>query len=154
LNPEISKVPVGGLTMLNTTPVGVPSFPSGSPPGAGMDTTKDCFAPLELYNVNTPAPLSDTQNGEVEDVVRHHGFSSCGSTVGFALLTGCTMPLLSFSGFALTTRSVSTKPPARLTSVVLSMEVLSTATHAAHLVKERITPPYRSYSIHRPGRFA
>src|SRR5437764_9243312 len=54
--------------MLKTVPVGVPSEPSGWS-GEGMLTTRELMstsfplAPGTLYRVDTPALLSETQNG-------------------------------------------------------------------------------------------
>src|SRR5206468_11420565 len=54
---------------LKTTPVGVP--PVGLPVGEGMFTpcegfvVRGIFTPWPVYKVETPALLSETQNGEV-----------------------------------------------------------------------------------------
>src|SRR6266581_3946643 len=73
---EITK----SLVPLNTTPVGVP--PVGAP-GAGMVTTKGDLTgnacPLALYRVDTPALLSEIQNGEVELETKPHGLTRLGS---------------------------------------------------------------------------
>src|SRR6516164_6046884 len=73
---EITK----SFVALNTMPVGVP--PVGAP-GAGIVTTrgeptgKAC--PFALYRVDTPDPLSETQNGEVELETRPQGLTRLGS---------------------------------------------------------------------------
>src|SRR5207302_3239540 len=60
--------PVGPPSMLNTVPVGVPEAPNGST-GVGMLTTSGTMpigaplAPGVLYRVETPALLSEIQNG-------------------------------------------------------------------------------------------
>ena len=87
--PVILKAPWPSA-MLKTRPVGVPSEPSGSP-GAGMETTRDSGVPAVLCSVETPAPLSDTQKGDVADSPTPQGFSRFGSK-NFAT---CTMPFLS-----------------------------------------------------------
>src|SRR6266852_9302985 len=76
--------------MLKTSPVGAPPVPSGSS-GAGIATTRDCGVPSVLYRDDFPAPLSDTQKGEVADSPTPHGFTRFGSK-NFAT---CTMPFLS-----------------------------------------------------------
>src|SRR5690348_3409192 len=67
LKPEILNPPAAPPLMLKTSPVGVPDDPSGSP-GEGMETTSDSGVPAVLYSVDTPALLSETQNGDAPDV--------------------------------------------------------------------------------------
>src|SRR5436305_11103908 len=67
---------------LNTCPVGADT----PPPGAGMVTTSPCFAPVALYSVVTPLPLSEIQNGEpvacpLVPKEIPHGLTSCGSVL-------------------------------------------------------------------------
>jgi hypothetical protein len=64
--------------LLDTWPVGVDTVPIGEPAGGGMVTTrglptgKGCPAPL--YRVENPAPLSETQKGEVAEWDIPQGF--------------------------------------------------------------------------------
>src|SRR6476620_5599470 len=76
--PEILKACWLAAALLKTTPVGVPPEPSGSP-GVGIETTNDRGAPFDWCNVETPAPLSDTQNGDVAELASTHGLTRCGS---------------------------------------------------------------------------
>src|SRR5437879_3001735 len=76
-----------------------------------METTSACGAPAVLYRVDSPAPLSETQKGDVEEDVRPQGFTRFESKN----LAVCTTPLASVSVGTpltvwLTTRSVSIKP--------------------------------------------
>src|SRR6266508_928834 len=64
--------------MLKTRPVGAPDAPCGLP-GAGIATTSDSGCPAVLYSVDTLAPLSATQNGDVGDSPTPHGFTRFGS---------------------------------------------------------------------------
>src|SRR5690349_25027056 len=73
LKPEIWN-PCRAEAMLKTLPVGAPPFPSGSP-GAGMETTRGRGIPCVLCSVETPAPLSEIQNGEPPDSPTPHGFT-------------------------------------------------------------------------------
>src|SRR5262249_57106342 len=71
------------LAMLNTRPVGAPSLPSGSAPGAGIETVSPTLVPSVRYSVETPAPLSETQNGEPVvpgDSPTPHGLTRLAST--------------------------------------------------------------------------
>src|SRR5262245_42810334 len=61
---ETLNPPLAPPKVLNTAPVGVPSVPRGSAGGGpGIFTTSDCGVPAVLYSVDTPVPLSETQNG-------------------------------------------------------------------------------------------
>src|SRR4051794_4249361 len=108
VTPEILNPPSAPPAALKTTPVGVPALPSGWP-ATGIETTKACGLPAVLYNVETPAPLSEIQNGDAADSPTPHGLTRWGSknfatwTTPFASVRVGT-PLTNL----LTTRSVST----------------------------------------------
>src|SRR6266567_8611374 len=75
LQPEIVNAP-DALCVL-TRPVGAPPLPKGSS-GVGISTTSDTLLSVPLasvrYSVERPAPLSETQNGELDDSPTPHGF--------------------------------------------------------------------------------
>src|SRR6266581_9763306 len=81
LQPEIVNAP-DAICVLNTRPVGAPPLPNGSS-GVGIRTTSGTLLSVPLasvrYSVETPAPLFETQNGEVDDSPTPHGFNRSGS---------------------------------------------------------------------------
>src|SRR5579864_726675 len=57
---------------LKTTPVG---FPPGVLSHCGTETTRLCAFPFASYRVESPVPLSDTHQNEVELAATPHGFT-------------------------------------------------------------------------------
>src|SRR5947209_16200508 len=77
---ETLNPPLAPPKVLNTVPVGVPSFPRGSAGGGpGIFTTRDCGVPAVLYSVDRPVPLSEIQKGLPELSEMPHGLTRLGS---------------------------------------------------------------------------
>src|SRR6266568_828801 len=66
---------------LKTSPVGAAIVPAGLPAGGATVTTSATAVPSPLYSVVTPAPLSETQNGLVDEAVMPHALTRFGSVV-------------------------------------------------------------------------
>src|ERR671934_1800674 len=73
------------LLPLKTVPVGADVVPGALPAGGGMVTTSGLASgngwPAPLYSVETPVPLSATQNGLVDDDVIPQALTRFGSVV-------------------------------------------------------------------------
>src|SRR5262252_10049881 len=78
VSPDNLNPPDAPPAVLKTVPVGAPPVPSGCP-GAGMETTNGSGVPAVLYKVDTPAPLSEIQKGDMLDSETPHGLTKCGS---------------------------------------------------------------------------
>src|SRR5271166_5445957 len=73
---SVAKMKFAGL--------GLKTWPSGAavpvdPMGGGMVTTSERGVPVLLYNVASPVPLSETQNGLVGEKDTPHGLTRLGS---------------------------------------------------------------------------